>query len=67
MVRSELVIRDYGPRFFAWAGEAHGKIVCVATPQILYDAECRRLVRELIERQGGDCASCRNCILGRDD
>lgn len=61
----ELITIDVGPGFNAFHGEVDGTIVCVATPKVEHDADARRAVRDLIRRQGGDCAACRNCVIGR--
>lgn len=56
---------DLGPEFYGFRGRIGGKIVCVATPRVHTDAEARRVVRGLITRQGGDCASCMGCLIGK--
>jgi hypothetical protein len=61
----ELLTIDLGPDFSGFHGQIAGTIVCVATPRVEHDAQARREVRDLIKRQGGDCAACRNCIIGR--
>lgn len=61
----ELLIVDLGPSFTGFHGRVDGKIVCVATPRVEYDAQARREVRDLIRRQGGDCTACQQCIIGR--
>lgn len=61
----ELLITDLGPGFTGFHGQVAGKIVCVATPRVEYDAQARREVRDLIQRQGGDCDSCRACVIGK--
>ncbi len=60
----ELLVVDLGPGFFGFHGQVAGKVVCVATPKVKYDAQARRKVRSLIERQGGSCADCQNCVIG---
>lgn len=61
----EMITVDLGPGFYGFHGRIAGKIVCVATPQVLHDAQARRTVQDLIRRQGGDCEACRSCIIGR--
>lgn len=61
----ELLTMDLGPDFNAFRGLVDGRIVCVATPRVEHSAEARRAVRDLIQRQGGDCAACRQCIVGQ--
>lgn len=63
----ELLTVDLGPGFYGFHGEVAGRIVCVATPRVEHDAQARRRVRDLIQRQGGACADCRNCVIGRHD
>lgn len=63
----ELLIADLGPDFNGFQGQIAGRIVCVATPRVEHDAAARRAVQDLIRRQGGDCASCRACIVGRHE
>lgn len=67
MVRGELIIADYGRAFTGWAGVGPEKIVCVAPPEIENDAKIRDVIREMVRRQGGDCASCRACLIGRTE
>lgn len=61
----ELLMADLGPEFYGWQGTVDGKLVCIATPEVECDPEVRRLVHALFERQGGDCAKCLNCPIGR--
>lgn len=63
----EMITIDLGPDFHGLRGEIAGKIVCVATPQVEHDPQEREIVRRLIKRQGGDCPSCRNCLIGQHD
>lgn len=63
----ELLMEDLGPDFYGWRAKVGGMIVCMVTPRVEHDAEARRIVRGLIQRQGGDCASCRSCLIGRHD
>ncbi len=63
----ELLTADLGPDFYGFHGLVTGRIVCVATPRVEHDAEARRIVRNLIRRQGGDCAACQACIIGQHD
>lgn len=61
----ELLTIDLGPDFNGFRGLVDGRIVCVATPRVEHDAQARSAVRDLITRQGGDCAACRNCVIGK--
>ncbi|GGX49414.1 hypothetical protein GCM10010341_83860 [Streptomyces noursei] len=63
----EMVTLDLGPDFHGFRGEIDGKFVCVATPQVLHDATERGIMRDLVRRQGGDCKSCANCLIGRHE
>lgn len=63
----EMLMEDLGPDFYAWRAKVAEKIVCMATPRVEHDAEARRIVRGLIKRQGGDCESCRGCVIGRHE
>ncbi|WP_158813188.1 hypothetical protein [Streptomyces rimosus] len=59
-----MVTADLGAGFVALRGRVNGKFVCLVTPEVMDDEEKRKAVRGLIERQGGDCTSCRGCIIG---
>lgn len=61
----EMITADLGPSFCGWRGSVSGKIVCVVTPRVEHDPKKRGIVRELIKRQGGDCESCKACIVGK--
>jgi hypothetical protein len=61
----EMLTADLGPDFYGFHGKVTGRLVCVATPRVEHDAEARRVVRDLIQRQGGNCAACRSCIIGQ--
>lgn len=61
----QLLTADLGPGFYGFQGMVDGKHVCMATYEVEHDADKRRIVRDLFERQGGDCASCLNCPIGR--
>ena len=61
----QLLITDLGPDFYGWQGTVNGKLVCMATPDVMHDPAKRRLVHDLFKRRGGDCASCLNCPIGR--
>lgn len=65
-LKHQMFLADLGPDITAWTGRVAGKLVCVATPQVEHDASVRREVRDLIKRQGVDCAVCRSCLMGRD-
>lgn len=49
---------DQGPDFIGLVGRVDETTVCVMTPRVLNDESARRGMRKLVERQGGDCASC---------
>ena len=61
----DMVTTDHGPNFHGFRGLIDGEIVCVATPRVLHDASERRIMRDLVRRQGGDCSQCRGCFIGR--
>lgn len=61
----EMIAVDLGSEFFGFQVDVGGKIVCVVTPKVEYDSTAREMVRDLVKRQGGDCASCRGCLIGR--
>ena len=63
----ELLIEDLGPDFYGMQAKAGREIVCMATPRVEHDAEARSIVRRLIKRQGGDCESCRGCVIGKHE
>lgn len=65
MVHGDLVIADYGPNFLGWAGRTAERIVCVTAPRFEQDLAVRSAMRELVKREGGDCAQCGNCLIGR--
>lgn len=62
-----LLIKDFGPAFIGFRGEVDGRLVCVATPKVTHDPQARAVMRDLIRRQGGDCSSCRKCLIGTAD
>lgn len=57
-MQHELLTVDLGPEFLGWTAEVAGRIVCVAPDRIHVDPSARRVVRELVRLQGGDCGSC---------
>src|SRR5690606_23879035 len=63
----ELLTADLGPDFYGFHGLVTGRIVCVATPRVEHDAAARRIVRNLIRRQGGARAACQAGIIGQHD
>lgn len=67
MVRGEMFIRDHGPLFLGLAVIVSGRLVCVAAPSYKKDPVVQRTVRTMVRRLGGDCGTCRNCPIGRDD
>lgn len=66
-MQHDLLTVDLGPEFFGMSSQIAGRIVCVATPRIYTDATARRVVKELVKRQGGDCGSCSlaDCPISR--
>lgn len=60
----KLVTTDLGPGVDGWVARIDGDIVCVATPRVEHDPRARREVRRLVTRVGGDCGTCRGCIIG---
>lgn len=63
----EMIIADLGPEFYGFHGQIDGKIVCVATPAVEHDTKARGIVRGLVRSQGGDCASCKGCLIGQHE
>lgn len=61
----EMITLDLGPSFIGWQGQIGEKILCVVTPRVADDARARGIVRGLVRRQGGDCFSCRGCVVGQ--
>jgi hypothetical protein len=59
------LLADFGPGIVGWAGEVDGSMVCIAALQVDYDPSARRDMRELVQRKGGDCDSCRGCPIGQ--
>lgn len=57
-MQHEFVTLDQGPGFVGWSGLVGETIVCVMTPKVLTDSATRRIARQLVQRQGGDCAAC---------
>lgn len=66
-MRGDLVIGDYGPNFLGWVGRTAERIVCVAAPRFEHDPAVRSVMRELVQREGGDCSKCGNCLIGKPD
>ncbi|EGE40861.1 hypothetical protein SACT1_1496 [Streptomyces sp. ACT-1] len=67
VMHGDLILRDYGPEFYAWVGRTSEKIVCVAAPRFERDPAVRAVMRELVRREGGDCSECGNCPMGKPD
>ncbi|MEU2789104.1 hypothetical protein [Streptomyces sp. NPDC007100] len=63
-MHDRMVTADLGSGFAALRGRVNGEFVCLVTPRVEHDEETRKAVRSLIERQGGNCASCCGCIIG---
>ena len=61
-----MLVEDLGDKVNGWAAKIDGSIVCLATPRIEHDAAARRDVRALVKRLGGDCTTCRGCLIGRE-
>ncbi|RMB79653.1 hypothetical protein CTZ28_44380 [Streptomyces shenzhenensis] len=61
----EFVALDLGSKVIAWTGRDGDRTVCVTTPRALSNASLRRVVRELMRRQGRDCTVCRSCPIGQ--
>lgn len=61
-------VADYGQQFKGWVGlTAAGAIICIAPPNYETDPTTHAVMREMVERQGGDCAVCKGCPLGLID
>lgn len=52
------VTLDQGPSFVGWSGLVEETVVCVMTPAVHTDPATRRIARQLVRHQGGDCAAC---------
>lgn len=65
-MRGELVEADYGAEFKGWVGRTAEKIVCVAPDGYEHDPMACAVLRELVERIGGDCAACGQCPIGSE-
>lgn len=68
-MRNNLIVADYGPHFVGLVGRVPedrmpDSLVCVTTPRYEHDAGVRSVMRELVEREGGDCELCLNCPIG---
>lgn len=61
----DMITLDLGTEFYGFRGKIDDRIVCAATPRVEHDARIRGIVRDMIRRQGGDCATCQACIIGR--
>lgn len=57
-MQREFIPLDQGPDFIGLVGQVGETTVCVMTPRVFNDESARRAVRTLVERQGGNCASC---------
>ncbi|WP_073946478.1 hypothetical protein [Streptomyces kebangsaanensis] len=57
-MQHQFIMLDQGPNFVGWSGLVGEAIVCVMTPKVLTDSTTRRIGRQLVRRQGGDCAAC---------
>lgn len=57
-MQHEFLTLDQGPEFVGWSGLVGQTIVCVMTPTVHTDPVTRRIARQLVHEQGGDCASC---------
>ncbi|EYT83983.1 hypothetical protein CF54_04225 [Streptomyces sp. Tu 6176] len=58
MQQHAFIVLDQGPQFVGWSATVEDKIVCVMTPKVHTDPGTRRIARQLVQRQGGDCAAC---------
>lgn len=65
LVRNSLVVADYGPRFVGLVARTHDSLACVAPPSYKHQPTVRAVMRELVTREGGNCALCLNCPIGR--
>ena len=61
----KLLTEDLGSGTVGWAAKVNGSMVCIAAPHVLHDPAGRREMRELVRRQGGNCADCAGCPIGR--
>jgi len=65
LVHGKLRAADYGPRFNGWVSRTPTGLACVAPPTYEQDPRVRAIMRELVEREGGDCGQCRGCPIGK--
>lgn len=56
---------DLGPEFIGYATQVGEKTVCAVTSAVDTSPAARKQMRELAERQGIDCLTCRCCPVGR--
>lgn len=63
MLNNALIV-DYGPHFLGEAVQSDHGIVCVVPGQDQSRDAAKSAMREVVERLGGKCGSCRNCPLG---
>lgn len=61
----KLLTADLGEGIIGFVTEIDESTVCIATPRIFHDPSIRRAMRALVQRQGGDCASCEGCPVGQ--
>jgi hypothetical protein len=63
-MQHKFITLDQGPSFVGWSGLVGETVVCVMTPAVHTDPAIRRIARQLVQRQGGDCAECsQDCPL----
>lgn len=67
MLYRDALIVDYGPGFSGQATMVDQGIVCVVPDRCEASSEARGVMRELVERLGGDCGRCQNCPVGRSN
>lgn len=64
MLNTGALIVDYGPTFRGEAVLSDTGIVCVVPGQEQARPAAKAVMREVVQRLGGNCDSCRGCPLG---
>lgn len=64
-MRNNFYVADYGPKFRGWVGRTEDAMICVAPAAYETEPTTVAVMREMVQRQGGDCSICQGCPLGR--
>lgn len=60
-------IADLGDNIDGWAATVGSELVVLMSPRVEHDRFAREHVRNLVTEAGGNCTTCRGCIIGRDE